>query len=122
MSYGYKNPQTGDQGATLFTALNFNITRLNGHSHNGTDSVKLTAASVTAITQAIAAVDWVATSNGNYRQVVTLPGSLNYDEIGIVIKNSSNNVVQAQIEKITANSYYVYTNDNTEAFVAAYTS
>jgi len=122
LTYGFKRPDTGDQGASLFQALEDNITRLDAHDHDGTDSAKLTAASVTAITQAISSGSWVATSDGNYRQAIILPGSLNYDEIGIMIKNSSGHFVSAQIEKISTTSYYVYTNDNSTSFTAIYIS
>ena len=44
-TYGYKNPSIGDfsKGATQgwMASMNFNITRLDGHSHNGIDSVQL---------------------------------------------------------------------------------
>jgi hypothetical protein len=122
LSYGYKRPQTGDQGSTLFTALADNITRLNNHDHDGSDSAKLTAASVVAITQAILAAAWVATSQGNYRQLVTLPGALSYDEISITIKNSSGHIIFPTIEKVSVTTYYVYTNDNATAMTAVYVS
>lgn len=122
LSYGYKRPQTGDQGSTLFTALADNITRLNDHDHDGSDSAQLSAASVIAITATIAAGSWSATSQGNYRQLVTLPGTLDYDEINIGIKNSSGHWVFPTIEKVSDNSFYVYTNDNSTLFTAVYTS
>lgn len=122
LTYGLKRPQTGDQGSTLFQALEDNITRLDAHDHDGTDSSLLTTASITAITQAISSGSWIATSDGNYRQLVTLPGTLSYDSISITIKNSSGHIVATIIEKVSANSYYVYTNDNTTSFTAVYTS
>lgn len=122
LSYGYLKPQTGDQGTTLFTDLAANIQRLNDHSHNGTDSTLLTAASVTAITQTISSGSWSATSNGNYRQLVTLPGSLTYNAISITIKDSSGDIVFPTIEKVSSTTYYVYTNDNSQSWTAVYTS
>lgn len=82
----------------------------------------LTAASITAITQSIASGSWVATSQGNYRQLVTLPGTLDYDNINITIKNSSGHIVFAEIEKVSDTTFYVYTNDNSTAFTAVYTT
>jgi hypothetical protein len=122
LSYGYKKPQTGDQGSTLFTALSDNIQRVNDHDHDGSDSALLTAASVTSVTQSIAAGSWVATSQGNYRQLVTLPGSLDYDNINIIMKNSSGHVVFATIEKVSDTTYYVYTNDVSTGYTAVYSS
>ena len=122
LTYGLKRPQTGDQGSTLFTALADNITRLDAHDHDGSDSAKLTAASIVAITQTVAAGSWLATSQGNYRQLITLPGSLDFDEITVIIKNSSGHIVHATIEKVSDTTYYVYTNDNATAFTAVYVS
>lgn len=121
MTYGYKKPQTRDTGSVLFAALEDNIQQLNDHTHNGTNSSKLTAAAVVASTQSILAAAWVATSQGNYRQLVTLSGLL-YDEINIGMRNSSGHIVAAQIEKVSASTYYVYTNDNATGFTAVYTS
>ena len=122
LSYGYKRPQTGDQGSTLFQALEDNITRLNDHDHDGSDSAQLTTSSVVATTQSISSGSWSATSQGNYRQLVTLPGSLDIDDIGIIIKNSSGHIVHATIEKVSDTTYYVYTNDNSTGFTAVYVS
>ncbi len=121
LTFGYKKPQTRDTGSVLFTALEDNIQQLNDHTHNGTNSSKLTAAAVVASTQSILAAAWVATSQGNYRQLVTLSGLL-YDEINIGMRNSSGHIVAAQIEKVSASTYYVYTNDNATGFTAVYTS
>lgn len=121
LSYGFKKPQTRDTGTILFTALEDNLQQLNDHSHNGVDSARLTAAAVVASTQTIAAGSWVATSQGNYRQLVTLSG-LSYDEINIGMRNSSGHIVAAQIEKVSSSTYYVYTNDNATDFTAVYTS
>jgi len=120
LTYGFKKPQTGDQGTALFTALADNITRLDAHDHDGVDSPRLTSAAINKVTQTIAAGSWVATSQGNYRQVVTLPGTLLYSEISIAMKNSSGHYVSATIEAINATTYYVYSNNVSEAFTAVY--
>lgn len=122
LTYGFKLPEDRDSGDTLFTALEDNITRVDGHSHNGVNSARLTPASLAATTQSVASGSWSATSQGNYRQAVTLPGSLNFDEIAIIMKNSSGHIVNATIEKISTTQYYVYTNDNSTAFTAVYVS
>ena len=122
LTYGYKKPQTGDQGASLFTALEDNITRLDGHDHDGVDSAKLTSSSITTITQTIASGSWVSTSQGNYRQLVTLPGTLVYSEINIAMKNSSGHIVFQTIEAVSSTTYYVFTNDNATSFTAVYSS
>ncbi len=121
LPYGLKNPQNGDLGSVVFPAMNANITQLDAHNHNGTNSPLLGPASSVAATQAIASGSWVATTNGNYRQAVTLVG-LDYDKIQVSIKTSSGHQVFPKIEKISTTQYYVYTNDNSVGFTAVYTS
>lgn len=121
LTYGLKVPVNGDVGGDVFPAMEDNITQLDGHTHNGSNSSLLTAASSTAVTASVASGTWVATSNGNYRQAITLPASFSYDTTQIAMK-VSNNQVFAKIEKISASQYYVYTNDNATAFTAVYTT
>lgn len=121
LSYGYKKPQTRDSGSTLWTALEDNIQRLNDHTHNGVNSSKITTASVTATTQSVPSASWSATSQGNYRQLITLSGLL-YDEINIDFKNASGHPTFLEVEKVSSTTYYVYTNDNSVTYTAVYTS
>lgn len=121
LTYGLKRPQNGDVGGTVFPAMQDNITQLDAHSHDGVTSPKLTAASSTAVTASVLSAAWVATSDGNYRQAVTLPAALSYDTTQIAMK-VLNNQVFAKIEKISASQFYVYTNDNATAFTAVYTT
>ena len=44
LSYGFVRPATGDKGSVFFPALEDNITQLNSHDHDGTDSALMTAA------------------------------------------------------------------------------
>ena len=122
LTYGLKRPQTGDQGAALFTALQDNITRIDGHDHDGSDSPKLTAASTTTVLQTIASASWVSTSQGNYRQLITLPGTLLMAEISMQFRTSGNHIVFPTIEWVSTTTYYVYTNDNSTLFTAVYSS
>lgn len=121
LSYGYKKPQTRDSGSTLWTALEDNIQRVNDHTHNGVNSSKITTASVTATTQSVPEADWVSTSQGNYRQLITLSGLL-FDEINIDFRNESGHPVFLEVEKVSSTTYYVYTNDNSMTYTAVYTS
>lgn len=121
LTYGLKKPTTGDTGATVFPAMEGNITQLDAHNHNGTNSPKLTAGASVALTATLLAASWIATSNGNYRQAVTLPASLSYDTTKISTRVADVEVV-AKIEKISSSQYYVYSNDNTVDFLAVYTT
>lgn len=121
LTYGFKKPQTRDSGTTLWNALEGNIQQLNDHTHNGTNSSKLTTSAITATTQAIAHASWSATSQGNYRQLMTLSG-LVFDEINIGFKNSSGYQTLLEVEKVSSTTYYVYTNDASMDYTAVYTS
>lgn len=123
LSYGYKLPENGDRGATFFPDLAADIQQLNDHNHDGTDSALLSIQAVTLTTQLILAAAWVATTGGTYRQLVTLPGSLQYDAISMEFRHTaSKHSVHPTIEYVSATTYYIYTNDNTLGVTALYTT
>lgn len=118
LSNGYVLPQDTDAGSVFFTAIQDNIERLNGHSHDGSDSALLTVT-----TQTVSSGSWSSTgSAGLYRQQVDLPGSLAFDDIAIEFRDSNGVQVALEVEKIDSDSYYVYTNDNSETYTALYSS
>lgn len=124
LTYGLKLPENGDKGSIWFPALEDDITQLDGHSHNGTDSAKLTTASINNTTQSILAVNWVAVGDGTgrYYQNITLPAALSYDTINISFKTTAATVdpLLLDVEKITASSYKVFINDNSLSLTAIY--
>ena len=121
LSYGYKKPQSGDQGTTLFTALEGDIQQMNDHTHNGTDSASLPAQSVLGVTQTIALGSWVASgATGHYRQQVTVPAGFDFDTVGISFRTSAGAVIYPSVERVSDTQYYVYTTDNTIDFIAVY--
>jgi hypothetical protein len=123
LTYGLKKPQTGDKGSVFFPALEGNFQQLNDHTHNGTDSAKITAASSTAVTQSILAASWSATANGTYKQVVTVPvGFTNFDNFRPSFKDSTGDYYYLKTVKLTATTYEVYINDNSVSLTAVYTS
>jgi hypothetical protein len=116
---GYKLPQLDDDGATFFPAIEFDIVRLAGHKHDGVDS-----SIIPAISQDIPAANWVATSGqpGTYEQVVTMTSPLLYDTTSIEMRLADGSRVFAAISRQSANSYKVFTNDNTLTYLAVYSS
>jgi len=116
LTYGYKKPQTGDKGSVFFPALEDNIQRLNDHDHDGTDSAKLTAASVTSVAQTLLLANWVSVGDGLFRQLVTCPGTLKVDEQGmrfqIASGANSGHFFYPSVEKVSASTFYVYINDS----------
>ena len=120
-TYGYKLPETGDSGATLFADLESNITRVDSHNHDGTNSPALTAQAIEAVEQTISSGSWVASgATGHYRQLVTVPSGFDYDAVQIGFRTSAGAQIHPTVEKVSATTYYVYTTDNTIDFVAVY--
>lgn len=121
LSYGFVKPQDGDKGDVFWDALEDDIQQLNDHNHNGTNSAKLTSASMTAVTSAIASGSWGALTAGLYSQVVSMPAGQDFDDYAIEFRNSGDNsVVHPSVEKVTDATYRVYVNDNTLNLVALY--
>lgn len=124
LSFGYQKPQTGDKGNVFFPALEADIQQLNDHNHDGANSSKLTAQSITGVSDTILGSAWVATSGGTYRQAVTMPANVTFDAYGIMfrIKTGGNAGFQVNlsVEKINSNSYYVYINDNSVDLTVLY--
>lgn len=117
LSKGYKLPQSGDKGSSFFPDLEFDIQRLNDHSHNGTDSAVLVGANVTATTVSLPSGSWVVSGN-KFRQLVTMPvtpTAMQFDNYYPVFKNSSTGEVihGVGVEKVSATTFYAYINDNT---------
>lgn len=117
LSYGYLKPQTGDKGSIFWPALESDIQQLNDHIHDGITSAKLTSQSIVGVGDTIVAADWVLTSGGTYRQLVTTPPSITVDDYGksftIASGPSLGHVVNLSTEKVSPTTYYVYINDNT---------
>ncbi len=123
LTYGLKLPESGDEGTTLFDALEDNITQLDGHTHNGVNSPSLTAASIVGVTASISSGSWAAYGGptGFYRQTVTLPAGFSFDTVSITIRESvTGSPIFPTIEKVSATQYRVYTTNNTLSFTACY--
>lgn len=121
LSYGFLLPETGDRGTTFFPALEDNIQQLNDHNHDGSNSAKLTSSSVTAATTTIASGSWVHQGGGTYKQTVTMPAGMLYDDYGIIMKiSTTGHIIYPTIEKVTASTYDVYINDNSLTLKAFY--
>lgn len=121
LSYGYIKPATGDQGVSLFTALEDNIQQINDHSHDGVDSAQLTPQAIPGVTQTISSASWVANgATGHYRQSVTIPAGFDFDTVSVSFRTTAGAVIYPTVEKISDTQMYVYTTDNTINFIAVY--
>lgn len=121
LTYGLKRPQTGDTGSIVFTAMEDNITRIDAHDHDGVDSPQLTATSITSISQAITNSGWGSASNGIYSQTVTMTSPYSYDGVNISFRlTSTKEIVYLRCVKASANTYTIFSNDNTLEVTAYY--
>lgn len=117
LTYGFQLPETGDKGSVFFPALEDDIQQLNDHDHDGSNSTRLTAQSITAVSATIVLASWVLTAGGTYRQLVTMPPGTEFDDYGMAFQvasgASSGHRVNLSVEKVSATTFYVYINDNT---------
>lgn len=121
LSFGFKKPQSGDKGSTLWTALQNNIQQLNDHTHNGTNSSGLPAQNFVTTTSTILAAAWSAVGlpAGHYKQTVTIPAGFNFDDFVISFRDSVG-IIYPTIVRVSNTTYDIYTIDNTQEFTAVY--
>lgn len=114
-TYGYKKPQSPDTGETFWDDLEFDISRLDSHSHNGTDSAQLSGNNVTPVSDTIEAADWVAVSGqaGTYSQTVTVPLGVQLSKKMPNFRLSTGEVIHPSVEILGETTYNVFINDNT---------
>lgn len=122
LSNGYRQPETGDFGSSFFPDLEFNIQRVNDHTHNGTDSNKLSSSSVQGEIVAIASGDFTLVSPGIFSQRVSLPSGMSIDNVSVQLRDTvTKERVHLKIEKFSVTEIDVFTNfvDNFEALFTA---
>lgn len=121
LSYGFKLPQSGDTGATLWTALQGDITQLNAHDHNGVNSKKIPPTSFATVIDDILAANWVAVGGkaGHFKQTMTIPTGLTFDDYVISFRDSVG-IIYPTVVRLTNTTYDIYTIDNSQALTAVY--
>jgi hypothetical protein len=123
LSYGFKLPDTGDRGASFFPDLEANIQQINDHTHNGVNSAPLAITAVVITTQNITSAGWTLVAGGIYKQTVTMPATLTYDAVSMEFRlTSSKHQILPTIEKVSANTYDIFINDNTVDVTALYST
>lgn len=122
LSNGYKKPESGDKGSSFFTAMEDNITRLNNHNHDGSNSEALTATAITAIRATIPLASWDGTGldTGHYKQTVTIPAGFDFDTVDVKFRLTDGTMIFPTVERLTDTTYRVYSIDNTIDFIAVY--
>lgn len=119
LSHGVYKPANPDTGDVWFPAMANNMQILNDHNHDG-----VSAAFLAVTTQSIASGSWGAPTNGTYTQTITLPTvnsvQLQYDSIQMMFKLSTGEVIYPNVVRLSATTYSISTNDNTQTFTAVY--
>lgn len=123
LSYGYKQPEDGDKGDIFFPALSDNITRLNGHTHDGSDSAFITIASLTATVASLSNTAWdvVNTSeDGTFYQTVSMPTGISFSACDLSFQSSAGDPLLLSVDRVSASSYTVYINDSSADLTVLY--
>jgi hypothetical protein len=121
LSYGVKQPQTGDKGSVFFPALEDDLEYLNDHTHDGTEGAPIPATNIQAVKQNILAASWLSVSDGYYRQLLTVANGKNYDDVDVSFRiTSTGEPLYLNLEKVSSTTYYVYINDSSLAITAYY--
>lgn len=125
LSYGYYKPESGDRGSVWFPRLEDNFQRLNDHTHNGTNSALIPPSSITKalFKSVISGASWGADLGGStYRQTITVPaGVLEINDYLIQFYvTATGERVYPTVERVSATTYYVYSNSNSLAITAVY--
>lgn len=108
LSNGYKLPETGDFGDEWFPALEDNITRVNGHSHNGTDSEKLSSDSIEALTDTIASGSF-GVDGSRFSATITLLSGMEVDSTQISFRDpTTKNPIALEYEKFSVTQIKVF--------------
>lgn len=119
LSKGYIKPANPDTGDIFWGALATNIQLSNDHIHDGT-----LGAVLPTVTQTIASGSWVAVSGqtGTYSQTVTVPTQFSYDSVEVSFRLSNGTKIYPSVTRVSSSQYIVYSNDNSQNFVAVYSS
>jgi hypothetical protein len=125
LSKGYKQPDTGDRGTSWFADLNFDITRINAHNHDGSNSEAISVNSITKSTATIAAASWGADLGGSsYKQTITLPTGFSFDDtiLKFIISGGADDgqLIYPTVIKQSSTTFDVYINDNTQTLKVIY--
>jgi len=110
LSNGYKLPETGDFGDVWFPALEDNIQRTNDHTHNGTNSSKISSSSINVITQAIASGDFAPDGDRLSATISLAGGAVSLDTKTVIVRDgTTKNPLYMDIQKIGTTQLKVFT-------------
>lgn len=118
LTYGFKKPESRDKGSVFWDALADNVQSTNDHNHDGSNSSKIPATSITPVTQDILYTAWTIQANGQYRATITSPVGVNSLISTIKFKRALNPLT-LPVVLISETSFYVYSNAYINSTVTA---
>lgn len=125
LSYGFIKPDAGDESSIQWMpdqAANWE--KVNDHTHDGVNSALVSFSSLTKELQSIDSTGWVLVGDGIYSQTISMPLGFTFDNSFMVFQITSGadagTIWYPEIVKDGANSYTIYTNDNTLEFDVRY--
>lgn len=126
LTYGLVRPDDGDLGSVWFPALRNNITQLDAHTHNGSNSAQLTSSSVIGLTADLTSGDWAAVTgkDGLFSQTVSMPANVDYDNYQVIAKSSAGDLLLLTVERVgsSGSTYDIFINDSTADLTVYYVS
>jgi hypothetical protein len=111
LSYGYVLPDTGDFGVDWFPALETNITRINGHTHDGVNSAPLSSKAIIPEKLTVLQAAFTNISPGVERTLITMPAGMTVDNTTVVVKDpTTKDTIHLKVEKFSLSQVYLFTN------------
>ena len=121
LSFGYIKNQSGDKGSVFWPDLEFNIQRINDHSHNGVNSTRLDSTSIDPITQTVPNTGWASLGDGNFKQTITVLAGVNlYKKVPIIFDALTTKLLNLSCHITSASTYDVWTNDSSLSLKVIY--
>jgi hypothetical protein len=118
LAYGRKKPQNGDSGSIFWAALAANVVLDDAHTHNGTDSARLSGGDIQATTVELTNTGWTADGD-RYWKLATLPGTFQFDNVMMRFLYNGGTYDGEELfpttDKQTANTFRVYMPVNNQA-------
>lgn len=120
LAYGRIKPQDGDIGDEIFDALENNIDLNDAHTHDGVTSAPIPSTNIQKTTQALLAANWSVVGNGIYKQTVTMSTGTFDNSIPMFRDTDDNSQYFLRAEKVAANQFDVFINDNSKNVTVYY--
>jgi hypothetical protein len=116
LTYGFEKATLPTTADVWMPAFERNWQKVNDHTHNGVNSAQIANTTAT-----VSSASWGSDlGGGRYRQLITLPGTMQFDSTRIEVRRSTGQMAYPTIEKVSATTFYIYTNDNSVSYILNY--